>query len=92
MVADVVEVSGCDDRGWNTSKSTVIFPIPHTNFFTNNSRHYYSYIASKIKNQQKKPNWVEKRNTTKRSWMTAAIEALLNKKEEVSPPMVVGGE
>ncbi|AES98361.1 transmembrane protein, putative [Medicago truncatula] len=46
MVADVLEVSGRDDGGWNTSKSTVIFPIPHTNFFTNNSRHYYSYTAS----------------------------------------------
>lgn len=61
-------------------------------FLTKDTKTNKSLKAGTIKNQQKKPNWVEKRNTTKRRRMTAAIEALLNKKEEVSPAVVVGGE
>lgn len=61
-------------------------------FLTKDTKTNKSLKVGTIKNQQKKLNWVEKRNTTKRRRMTAAIEALLNKKEEVSPAVVVGGE
>jgi len=63
-----------------------------SSFLTKDTKTNKSLKAGTIKNRQKKPDWVENRNTSKRRRMTSAVEALFNKKEEVSPAVVVGGE